>query len=83
MNINFVKEWLHYYIYVYRTTSNFLSDEDKRKIRELSLSPQIGERIIRSIAPSIYGHRHVKTGMFILYDLVQTSCIETYHNNSD
>lgn len=24
---------------------------------------KIGERIIRSIAPSIYGHRHVKTGI--------------------
>lgn len=29
----------------------------------LILSWQIGERIIRSIAPSIYGHRHVKTGV--------------------
>ncbi|RYH31681.1 hypothetical protein EON65_02215 [archaeon] len=24
---------------------------------------QIGERIIKSIAPSIYGHRHVKTAV--------------------
>ncbi len=24
---------------------------------------QIGERIIRTIAPSIYGHRHVKTAV--------------------
>lgn len=36
-------------------TSLFLSDEDKRKIRELALDPQIGARIIKSIAPSIYG----------------------------
>ncbi len=37
--------------------STGLSEEDKRKIRELAQDPQIGERIIRSIAPSIYGHR--------------------------
>lgn len=40
-----------------------LSEEDKRKIKELSLDPVVGERIIRSIAPSIYGHRHVKTAV--------------------
>ena len=45
------------------SAGTFLSDEDKRKIRDLGNDPQIGERIIRSIAPSIYGHRHVKTGV--------------------
>jgi DNA replication licensing factor MCM2 len=67
------------------SSSTLLSEEDKRKIRELGKDPQvrrptlsfhclyyflmdilvskIGERIIRSIAPSIYGHRHVKTGV--------------------
>lgn len=45
------------------SSSSLLSEEDKRKIRELSNDPQIGERIIRSIAPSIFGHRHVKTGV--------------------
>ena len=40
-----------------------LSDEDKRLIKELSQDPRIGERIIKSIAPSIYGHRHVKTAV--------------------
>jgi DNA replication licensing factor MCM2 len=40
-----------------------LSDEDKRLIKDLSRDPKIGERIIRSIAPSIYGHRHVKTAV--------------------
>lgn len=44
-------------------TSNVLSDEDKRMIEELSKDPQIRERIVRSIAPSIYGHRHVKTAV--------------------
>eukprot|EP01035_Chromulina_nebulosa_P018362 gene18362-24058_t len=40
-----------------------LSDEDRRILRELSLDPQIRERIIKSIAPSIYGHRHIKTAV--------------------
>ena len=37
-----------------------LTDEDKRIIRELATDPQISERIFRSIAPSIYGHTHIK-----------------------
>eukprot|EP01041_Mallomonas_annulata_P002923 gene2923-5737_t len=45
------------------TTSSSMSDSDVARIRELSQDPQIGERIIRSIAPSIYGHRHVKTAL--------------------
>ena len=40
-----------------------LSDEDTRAIRRLSQDPQIMERILRSVAPSIYGHRHVKTAL--------------------
>jgi DNA replication licensing factor MCM2 len=39
------------------------SEEDKRRILQLAKDPHIGERIIRSIAPSIYGHRHVKTAV--------------------
>lgn len=31
--------------------------------RESLVGEQIGERIIRAIAPSIYGHRHVKTAV--------------------
>lgn len=37
-----------------------LSDEDKRQIRELAADPQVSERIFRSIAPSIFGHTHIK-----------------------
>jgi DNA replication licensing factor MCM2 len=40
-----------------------LSEEDKRQVMELSQDPQIRERIIKSIAPSIYGHRHIKTAV--------------------
>lgn len=45
------------------SSSTLLSEDDKRKIRDLSNDPQIGERIFRSIAPSIFGHRHVKAGI--------------------
>lgn len=44
-------------------TNSGLTEEDKRRMKELSRDPNIGERIIRSIAPSIYGHRHVKTAI--------------------
>jgi DNA replication licensing factor MCM2 len=40
--------------------SQSLTDEDKRQIEELARDPTIGERIIKSIAPSIYGNEHVK-----------------------
>jgi len=36
---------------------------DKEKILELARDPMIGDRIARSIAPSIYGHKHVKTAI--------------------
>jgi DNA replication licensing factor MCM2 len=41
----------------------FWTEEERKKIIQLSKDPQIGERIIKSIAPSIYGHRHVKTAI--------------------
>jgi DNA replication licensing factor MCM2 len=44
-------------------SSAMWTNEEKRKIKDLANDPQIGERIIRSIAPSIYGHRHVKTAL--------------------
>ena len=40
-----------------------LSESDRRRIMELGRDPNIGDRIIRSMAPSIYGHRHVKTAI--------------------
>ena len=33
-----------------------LTDEDKETIVKLAKDPQIGSKIINSIAPSIYGH---------------------------
>lgn len=34
-----------------------------RSIRELASSPNIGDRIFRSIAPSIYGHDDIKMAL--------------------
>jgi DNA replication licensing factor MCM2 len=40
-----------------------LTDEDIQEVRELSKDERIGERIMRSIAPSIYGHEDIKLGL--------------------
>lgn len=40
-----------------------LTEEDQREIRRLAEDPLIGLRIARSMAPSIHGHRDVKTAL--------------------
>ncbi|XP_054808214.1 DNA replication licensing factor MCM2 [Prosopis cineraria] len=40
-----------------------LTQEDKDEIEKLAKDPRIGERIIKSIAPSIYGHEDIKTAI--------------------
>lgn len=40
-----------------------LTEEDERQIRALSKDPQIIEKIVGSIAPSIYGHTDIKTAV--------------------
>lgn len=40
-----------------------LTDEDKKKIRETSRKSNIANKIINSIAPSIYGHNFIKKGL--------------------
>merc|ERR1712060_284918 len=40
-----------------------LTDEDKKEIVRLSKDPQIRQKIIASIAPSIFGHRNIKTAL--------------------
>lgn len=40
-----------------------LTEEDKAEISNLAKDPRIGERIIKSIAPSIYGHEDIKTAI--------------------
>lgn len=40
-----------------------LTEEDEREIRALSRDPDIIDKIVRSVAPSIYGHLDVKTAI--------------------
>jgi DNA replication licensing factor MCM2 len=40
-----------------------LTEEDEREIRKLSKDPKIVDKIINSIAPSIYGHTDIKTAV--------------------
>ncbi|KAF9164558.1 MCM DNA helicase complex subunit [Actinomortierella ambigua] len=40
-----------------------LTEEDQREILRLSKDERIGKRIIKSIAPSIYGHEDIKTAI--------------------
>ncbi|KAF2753764.1 MCM-domain-containing protein [Pseudovirgaria hyperparasitica] len=40
-----------------------LTEEDEREIRKLSKDPKIVDKIIASIAPSIYGHTDIKTAV--------------------
>ncbi|PXF40917.1 DNA replication licensing factor mcm2 [Gracilariopsis chorda] len=40
-----------------------LTDDDIAEIRKLSRDPRIAERIFASIAPSIYGHSHIKRAL--------------------
>jgi DNA replication licensing factor MCM2 len=43
--------------------SGRLTEEDEKAIRALSRDDRIGKRIIKSIAPSIYGHEDIKTAL--------------------
>lgn len=40
-----------------------LTDEDEQEIRKLARDPQIIEKVVDSIAPSIYGHNDIKTAV--------------------
>lgn len=40
-----------------------LTEEDEREIRALSRDPRIVDKIVQSVAPSIYGHDDIKTAV--------------------
>ncbi|GBG25536.1 DNA replication licensing factor MCM2 [Hondaea fermentalgiana] len=44
-------------------SSVLITDEDRARFQRLSRDPQIIDRVITSIAPSIYGHKEVKTAL--------------------
>merc|ERR1712023_237315 len=43
--------------------SHMLTDEEKREIHRMSKDPLIQNKIIQSIAPSIWGHDDIKTAI--------------------
>ena len=46
-----------------RNAAKHLTDEDIKAINALSKDERIGERIIASIAPSVYGHDDIKRAL--------------------
>ncbi|TYG79317.1 hypothetical protein ES288_D02G129400v1 [Gossypium darwinii] len=56
-----------------------LTQEDKEDIEKLARDPQIGERIIKSIAPSIYGHEDKKTAIALAMFGGQETNVEGKH----
>jgi len=45
-----------------------ITPEEERKILEIAKDPNVHDRIIRSIAPSIYGYEHIKEAiMYLLF----------------
>ncbi|PKI71570.1 DNA replication licensing factor MCM2 [Punica granatum] len=56
-----------------------LTLEDLKEIEKLSKDPRIGERIIKSIAPSIYGHEDIKTAIALAMFGGQEKNVEGKH----
>ncbi|KAJ1418660.1 P-loop containing nucleoside triphosphate hydrolase [Sesbania bispinosa] len=56
-----------------------LTQEDKEEIENLGKDPRIGERIIKSIAPSIYGHEDIKTAIALAMFGGQEKNVEGKH----
>ncbi|KAG6651442.1 hypothetical protein CIPAW_06G111400 [Carya illinoinensis] len=56
-----------------------LTQEDKEEIEKLSKDPRIGERIVKSIAPSIYGHEGIKTAIALAMFGGQEKNVEGKH----
>ncbi|XP_044460633.1 DNA replication licensing factor MCM2 [Mangifera indica] len=56
-----------------------LTQEDKEEIEKLAKDPRIGERIIKSIAPSIYGHEDIKTALALAMFGGQEKNVEGKH----
>ncbi|XWS16646.1 hypothetical protein CRYUN_Cryun34aG0109000 [Craigia yunnanensis] len=56
-----------------------LTQEDKEEIDKLAKDTQIGERIIKSIAPSIYGHEDIKTAIALAMFGGQEKNVEGKH----
>ncbi len=42
-----------------------INEEDEREIKKLAMDPRIYEKLIKSIAPSIYGHEDIKEALVL------------------
>ncbi|MBW2970984.1 minichromosome maintenance protein MCM, partial [Candidatus Woesearchaeota archaeon] len=42
-----------------------ISDEEEQEIKELSNDPEVYEKLVQSVAPSIYGHERVKEALLL------------------
>ena len=42
-----------------------ISEEDEREIRELAADPKIYERLIKSVAPSVWGYKEIKESLVL------------------
>ncbi|KAI0596137.1 MCM-domain-containing protein [Biscogniauxia sp. FL1348] len=61
-----------------------LTEEDEHEIRQLSRDPQIVEKIVNSIAPSIYGHADIKTAIALsLFGGVAKTAKGSHHVRGD
>ncbi|KAI5679470.1 hypothetical protein M9H77_10420 [Catharanthus roseus] len=56
-----------------------LTQEDKEEIEKLAKDPRIGERIVKSIAPSIYGHEDIKIAIALAMFGGQEKNVEGKH----
>ncbi|KAL8481927.1 hypothetical protein ACS0TY_027626 [Phlomoides rotata] len=56
-----------------------LTQEDKEEIEKLAKDPRIGERVVKSIAPSIYGHDDIKTALALAMFGGQEKNVEGKH----
>ncbi|KAI0206996.1 MCM-domain-containing protein [Astrocystis sublimbata] len=61
-----------------------LTEEDEQNIRKLSRDPQIVDKIVSSIAPSIYGHNDIKTAIALsLFGGVAKTAKGSHHVRGD
>ncbi|KAJ2984944.1 hypothetical protein NUW58_g5797 [Xylaria curta] len=61
-----------------------LTEEDEQEIRKLSRDPQIIDKIVNSIAPSIYGHTDIKTAVALsLFGGVAKTAKGSHHVRGD
>ncbi|KAI0018614.1 MCM-domain-containing protein [Xylariomycetidae sp. FL0641] len=61
-----------------------LTEEDEHEIRKLSRDPQIIDKIVSSIAPSIYGHTDIKTAVALsLFGGVAKTAKGSHHVRGD